>query len=246
MSQPWLFAGLGLSLALACVDIFAPSWPGTPSHLALADAAAQAPADQDQGDAVVRSVSVCIAAPRWSAGELGRTILYRVRRDDDRMQVGYFVYWSTERPWGRNRSSFALVPALLTDAVYSHFLFVLPGLQRLLYGPGDVEGVRVTFARTSTGWVPISAIADDDYHREVELQPDEFVDAEGRIVLMTDVWSHQLGAHHAVRSVALGGSAMTCFAGDTMRPLTEETACAFRLGSPAAPLRAPPAWRLWP
>jgi ABC-type transporter Mla maintaining outer membrane lipid asymmetry permease subunit MlaE len=51
-----------------------------------------------------------------------------------------------------------------------------------------------------------TAVADDGSHHEVQLTPDDFVDSRGRVVLMTGVWSHQLGAKGARTFVEdLGG-----------------------------------------
>ena len=165
------------------------------------------------------------------------------------MTVGYFVYWSTERPWGANLLSYALLPALLIDGFYTHLFFVLPGAQRVLYGPGDVEGVRVTYQQGDDGrWTPVSAVADDAAHHEVALTREDFVDqkgdgdGDGRVVLMTDVWSHQLGAKNARRFAAQHEREVVCYAGDGVAPLGPDVARIFRLGSTGDPRRAPPAW----
>jgi hypothetical protein len=240
MSRLALWVGLGAAVVLSCIDLSGPTWPGTPRHAAFASSASseahEAPSIETQ--------PVCIATLGWSAGELGRTVLYRSHREGGRMEVGYFVYWSTERPWGGNLLTYSVVPALVTDAVYSHFLFVLPGAQRALYGPGDVEGVHVTFEEEPDGsWKPVSARAQDGLHEEVALGPDDFVDDRGRLVFMTAVWSHQLGAAGAVRAVREGRAAVSCFEGDAVRPLGDETVRDFRLGSREAPRRARSAWR---
>src|SRR4051812_31819992 len=80
-----------------------PVWPGASS--------AGAPRAVDLPS--IHARPVCIATEGWSAGELGRTILYRYRREQNRLEVGYFVYWSTERPWGNNALTYALLPALV-------------------------------------------------------------------------------------------------------------------------------------
>ena len=76
------------------------------------------------------------------------------------------------------------------------------------------------------------------------LSPSDFVDSAGRVRLTTDVWSHQLGASQKSqpRTAPEGGRA--CFGGESLAPLTEAVADAFRLGSEANPRRAPPAWKL--
>jgi len=172
-------------------------------------------------------------------------MLFHTKRvGPDRVVAGYFAYWSTERPWGKNALTRQLLPALAIDAVYSHLFFVLPGLKTMLYGPGDVEGLRVTYAvGDDHQLVPISVFADDGDHREVQLDIRDAVDEFGRVVVLTNVWSHQLGARGAVPAVRAGASEH-CFTGNALQPITAETALAFRLGDVQAPLRARPAWRL--
>jgi hypothetical protein len=155
------------------------------------------------------------------------------------LRVGYFVYWSTERPWGDNALSYALLPALFTDAFYSHFLFVLPGARWAMYGPGDIEGATVVYEENADGSLePIEGFAEDPTHQPVSLSHRDLVDAAGRVVLMTASWSHQLGAHGAAAYGTHAKERMTCFSGDSLRPLTAEIASAFRLGGEDRPLRA--------
>jgi hypothetical protein len=213
----------------------APSWPGP--------AAQRASVGTGEESEIIRNLPVCVTAHSWSAGELGRSLLYHYERHGRTLTVGYFAYWTTERPWGNNALSYSVLPALFIDAFYSHFFFLFPGMQRVLHGPGDIEGARVVYEqRDDGGWTPVSAVADDGFHREVPLSRDDFVDRRGRVVLMTDVWSHQLGASGA-RTFAEGNS-VTCFDHDAMEPITDEIAQDFRLGSREEPRRARPAWRL--
>ena len=94
--------------------------------------------------------------------------------------------------------------------------FMFPGAKDLIHGPGDIEGARVTYEQNDKGeWVPVSAVADNGFHQEVELEPGDFVDAQGRVLLKTHVWSHQLGAKGQH-----DGDAMTCFTGDSLAPMT--------------------------
>src|SRR5262249_31747551 len=156
---------------------------------------AQGSATVDADDTIVPDLPVCVASKSWAAGELGKSILYHARRDGKTLTVGYFVYWTTERPWGNNALSYSVLPALFIDAFYSHTFFLFPGVRDLMYGPGDIEGARVTYEQGDDGrWVPTSAVASNAFHTEVELAPEDFVDSDGRVLLMTDVWSHQLGA----------------------------------------------------
>jgi len=164
--------------------------------------------------------------------------------DSDRISVGYFAYWTTERPWGDNDLTRWWVPALAIDGFYSHFLFLFPGLQRVLYGAGDVEGASVTFQRLDDGHlVPIGIVAEDPRHQEVSLDVDQAVDERGRILFYDDVWSHQLGGRRALARLK-DGAHHRCYQKDSLLPLTPSVIRAFRLGTPTSPRRARPAWIL--
>src|SRR4051812_23887978 len=65
---------------------------------------------RSEDEARVVAQPVCVTARTWSAGALGDTVLYRSRRMGKRIAVGYFVYWSEERPWGSNALSYAVLP----------------------------------------------------------------------------------------------------------------------------------------
>ncbi len=176
-------------------------------------------------------------------GALGDTVLYRTRRVGRKIAVGYFIYWSEERPWGSNAFSYMVLPALAMDAVYSHFLYLFPGIKDALYGPGDVEGVQIEYEERADGNLNVvSGRADDGTHTPVFLSHDDLVDAKGRIVLLTDVWSHQLGTHGAARFAESTDQALKCYAKSSLQPMTEQIARAFRLGSERHPLRGTPAW----
>jgi hypothetical protein len=193
-------------------------------------------------DRAIRAQRLCVAAEGWSAGTLGSVVLYRSERVRDRVRVGYFVYWSSERPWGNNELTLLVLPALAVDAVYSHFLFVFPGLQRGLYGPGDIEGALVEYEEGDSGeLLPVRAFADDATHQPVVLSRQDIAGDEGEVVLMTEAWSHQLGSRNAARRAPHGHS-LRCFDGNALAPMSKEVASAFRLGSEAKPLRARPAW----
>ena len=256
-ASPTVTAALAAA-AMVVGSACAPAWPGPasapvvtaataspfahggPASVVLEGAAAHGPMD-----ATGSLPSVCIGATRGSAGQRGASVLYRVRREGaDALTVGYFVYWSTERPWGANWLTYTVLPALLVDAIYTHFLFVLPGLQRAIYGPGDVEGVRVEYRRRRAdgAWTPIAATADDAFHHEVGLSPDDFVADDGRLVFLGDGWSHQLAAPGGRRFARAPDAELTCYAGAALRPLDDETTRLFRLGSPSNPRRATPAW----
>lgn len=207
--------------------------------------AAPAPAQSlSEDEAAIRAQPLCVASSRWSSGELGDSVLFVHERRGDELFVGYFVYWSAERPWGDNALTYSLVPALAIDAAYSHFLFVFPGVQRLLYGAGDVEGALVVYDVAESGALePRRAEADDGLHDRVELSPADLITDDGRVVLRTDVWSHQLGARGGAAYVAGSGAAFRCYSGASLKPLSRQVADDFRLGSATRPLRARPAWR---
>jgi hypothetical protein len=186
---------------------------------------------------------LCVGARSWSAGALGDTVLYRTQRIGRKIAVGYFIYWSEERPWGTNVMSYMAVPALAMDAVYSHFLYVFPGLKDALYGPGDIEGVLVEFEERSDGSLDVvGGVADDGNHKPVKLSHADLVDSKGRVVLLTDVWSHQLGTHGAAKFADSPGTNLKCYEQSSLQPMTEKIARAFRLGSERKPLRGKPAW----
>lgn len=186
---------------------------------------------------------MCVGTRSWSAGALGDTVLFRTRRVGNQIHVGYFVYWSEERPWGRNSMSYTLVPALAVDAVYSHFLYVFPGIKDAVYGSGDIEGVQVSYEQRPDGSLDVvSGRANDGNHGKVALSRADLLDAQGRVVLLTDVWSHQLGAHGAASFANRSQLALKCYAKSSLRPMTEVVARAFRLGNERQPLRGKPAW----
>jgi hypothetical protein len=193
----------------------------------------------------IRQVPVCVVWTKPWSGTLGSSMLFHARRTEpDLVVVGYFAYWTTERPFGDNDLTRWVLPALAVDAVYSHLLFVLPGLQQVMYGPGDIEGVRVTYRQKQSGQlVPIAVYADDSRHRELSLDITEAVDDRGRILVLSDAWSHQLGGQHAV-TVAHNGAMQRCFLDGAMRAVSDEVVKAFALGSVGHPRRAKPAWRL--
>jgi hypothetical protein len=193
--------------------------------------------------ALIRGTAVCIASNTWSAGRLGDTVLFAHQRQGNKLVVGYFVYWSAERPWGKNALTYSVLPALAIDAAYSHFLFVMPGVRELMYGPGDVEGAAVTYRVEDDGrLVPESALADDDRHHRITLSGKDLALGRDSIALMTAFWSHQLGAHGAATYAKTSGVERRCYRGESLRPLSDEVAAEFRLGTREAPRRARPAW----
>jgi len=198
---------------------------------------------RSEDEARVVEQPLCVGARGWSAGSLGDTVLYRTRRVGNRIAVGYFVYWSEERPWGDNPLSYTVLPALAVDAVYSHFLYVFPGLKDALYGSGDIEGVQILYEQRPDGSLDVvSGRADDGNHGPVALSRSDLLDSKGRVVLLTDVWSHQLGAHGAGSFANRTPTELKCYANASLQPMTELVARAFRLGNAGHPLRGNPAW----
>jgi hypothetical protein len=241
-----------LAIACACAHAIEaePTWPG-PQRDSLRDASREfsgVSVDSLQSCAKrIEAQPVCVATRADAAGKLGQSLLYHFRRDGSKIRVGYFAYWTTERPWGQNLMTYTVVPALLTDAFYSHFLFVMPGAQRVLYGPGDVEGALVVFEEQSDGKLRvIGGSAESEDHDAVELGIEDLVDERGRIFLASDVWSHQLGAGAKRAQATRGDFVTTCFQGRELSPLTEALARDFRLGTLGEPRRARIAWQLAP
>lgn len=229
------YTALVLSLGLAATGRSQATWP-------TADIASETQIEHIRDRALIESQPVCIASSVWSAGTLGETLLYHYRREGNRLYVGYFAHWSMERPWGANALTYAVLPALAVDMVYSHFMFLLPGANALLRGPGDVEGATVVYEEREDGSLEaVGGAADDWLHRQVALTAEDIQGDDGRIVLTTDVWSHQLGVRGAAKSNA---NSIRCFEGSSLRPMTPDVIDDFRLGSKERPRRAAPAWGL--
>lgn len=220
-------ASLAVAAPLSCVE--QPEWP-SPNVRAHAEPTGDA--------ALVRAQPVCVVNTQDSAGDIGSSVVVRHRREGDRLIVSYFVYWSSERPWGDKPWWLSLA----IDAFYSHFLFVLPGIRHIMYGPGDVEGVTVVYRDVGERLEIVEGYGDDEYHRRVHLEAADLTGADRSTVLMTTSWSHQLGGRGAA-SLARGATvSQRCFAGSELVPLTTDIADRFRLGSAAAPSRARYAW----
>ncbi len=208
-------------------------WPGP-------EAAEAQPVSADQ--ALIRAQRVCVLNTLQSAGDIGDKIVFRSRREGDTLRVSYFVHWSTERPWGDK----SMLASLAIDSVYSHFFFVLPGLRYLLHGPGDIEGATVVYRVQAERLEVVEGYADTEFHDPVRLGAEDLSDGDRGTLLMTSVWSHQLGAPGAARaprSTLRGPVTRQCYQGADLIPLTAGIAARFWLGSPEAPRRARPAWQ---
>jgi hypothetical protein len=220
---------LALSVALLGVLGVAPRGAGDLPAPPLAAAATTLE------DLAIQAQPVCIGSTVRSAGELGPALLYRRSlRPDGRLAVGYYAFFSEERPWGNNWLTWSLVPALALDLVYTRGLLVAPGLQRAAYGPGDVEGFRVIYAPDGHGGLRAEgAVADDAQHRPAELtREDLFAVDPARLTVATSSWSHQLGA----RVERLGDLVYRrCYGPRSIRPIDREVVRRFKLEGRAEP-----------
>lgn len=226
-----VFSLLGVGSALAAAE--PPDWPEAaelPAHRATAG-----------DEMLVRSQRVCVLNTRASAGEIGKSLVIRHRREGELLWVSYFVYWSSERPWGDK----PLFLSLAIDAFYSHFLFVFPGLRHALYGPGDVEGATVVYRARGERLEVVEGFGDDEWHRPVRLGTEDLSGHTSETVLLTTTWSHQLGGRGAarMREDAHGEHVSErCFEGKALVPLTADIAERFWLGTAREPRRARFAW----
>jgi hypothetical protein len=221
--------GVAAPIAFASVD---------GSHLAMLPPAPPPVEVRTAEQARIEAQPVCIGSVTHSAGTLSDVLYYRaVARDDGRIEVGYFAFFSEERPWGNNWMTWSVLPALAIDLVYSRTLLVLPGVQRALYGPGDVEGVGAVYDPMPDGTLHlVEARADDGHHRPVSLsRADAYsIDSE-RPTFYSDVWSHQLGGRGAHSPADL--TYERCYGEGSIRPLPDSVARTFRVDT----VRAPPA-----
>jgi len=187
-------------------------------------------------EAAIERAPVCIGSAVASAGALADVLYYRAASlGEGRFAVGYFAFFSEERPWGNNWLTWSVLPALAVDLAYSRALLVAPGVQRALYGAGDVEGVSIVYEVTPAGDLSVDhATAEDRREQFVALsRRDVFALDRHRPTFYSDVWSHQLGGRGA-RSLA-DLTYVRCYEGDSIRPLPDDLARAFRLDGRAAP-----------
>jgi hypothetical protein len=192
---------------------------------------------QSAEEAAIERKEICVGSTVASAGDLAEDVYYRAAiAPSGQVIVGYFVFFSEERPWGNNWLTWTVLPALAVDLVYSRALMVMPGLQRALYGKGDVEGVRIVYDVGRDGALVVDhAVADDGTHDPVRLErKDLFAVDPTRPVVYTDVWSHQLGARGATS--AKDFAYLRCYRPGHIFPLPDTVASDFEIES-----RAPPA-----
>ena len=180
---------------------------------------------------------VCVGSSVKSVGELGEVLYYRATvLPDGKLAVGYFAFFSEERPWGNNWLTWTVLPALAVDMFYTRTMFVAPGLQRAISGKGDVEGFRVVYEQLPDGTLSVErAVADDGSHAPVHLARADVlaIDPE-RPTFYSDVWSHQLGGRGVKSKSQL--AYLRCFGAGKLRPLPDAIADEYALVG-----RAPPA-----
>lgn len=179
---------------------------------------------------------ICVGSAVKSAGKLADNLYYRAARlPDGRLVVGYYAFFSEERPWGNNWLTWTLLPAIAVDMVYSHGLFLAPGYQRAASGKADVEGFRVFYDVQDDGTLKVQrAVADDVSHSPVYLPALDVMrlDPE-RPTFYSTVWSHQLGGRGVKKTSDL--AYVKCFTQGRVRPLPEAVAAEYGLDHRARP-----------
>jgi hypothetical protein len=209
------------------------------SHISALPKAPGPRGERTAAQAAIEREPVCVGSSVNSAGDLSPVLYYRaVEMPDGTVKVGYFAFWSEERPWGNNWLTWSVFPALAVDLVYSRALLVAPGLQRALYGAGDVEGVGVVYDRAPDGSLHFDhALADDGVHDSVALSNEQvFALDHNRPTFYSQVWSHQLGGQSARSRSDL--TYERCYEEGSIRPLPDAVAREFRVDVDD---RAPPA-----
>jgi hypothetical protein len=226
-------------LAFACID---------GSHMSVLPQPPGARGERTAEQAAIEGQPVCIGSSVESAGALSDILYYRAVAVDSpgqpgesggtKVEVGYFAFFSEERPWGNNWLTWSVVPALAVDLFYSRALLIAPGLQRALYGAGDVEGVGIVYDRSPDGSLRFDhAIADDGTHDTVALSREQAFALDGqRPTFYSQVWSHQLGGRGAMSFHDL--AYVRCYDASSIRPLPDSVARAFHVDGD---FRAPPA-----
>jgi hypothetical protein len=203
--------------------------------------APRAPADAEAR--LVEAQPLCIGSRVKSVGRLADSLYYtHAWLSNDELVVGYYAFYSDERPWGNNWLTWLVLPAAAIDLVYTRSLFIGPGYNQLARGKGDVEGFRVHYRVLPDGSLRIDhAVADDTAHRERRLEPADLyaVDPE-RPTLYASSWSHHLAARGARDKSDL--ASLQCFGPGSIRPLSAQLVREFHLDRRARPAAvAPPA-----
>lgn len=185
---------------------------------------------------IIEQQPVCVGSRVHSVGVLSDALFYRFVREDARsLTVGYYAFYSEERPWGNNWLTWLFLPALAVDMVYTRALLVFPGYQALRHGKGDVEGFRVHYRLRSDGSLEAThGYADDDSHNEVRLSADDLYAVDPRRpTVYASTWTHHLGGR-GVRSLDELAS-RRCYGPGSLVPITAEIATDFRISSRARP-----------
>lgn len=187
-------------------------------------------------EVAIEAKPVCIGSSVESAGTLGDVLYYRATTlPGGRVAVGYYAFFSEERPWGNNWLTWTVVPALAVDMVYSRALLVAPGLQRAMYGAGDVEGVSIVYDARPDGSLSFEQATADDRTEHSIVIPREraFALDPEHPVFYSDIWSHQLGGSGAASRHDL--AYLRCYEGDSIRPLPDAVARDYSLENRAGP-----------
>lgn len=186
--------------------------------------------------AAVEQKEICVGSAIASSGKLGDILYYQASvLPDGKLAVGYYAFFSDERPWGNNWLTWMVLPALAVDFVYTRSAFVGPGLRSAISGKGDVEGFRVIYEAGPDGSLVVeSALADDGTHKLVHLDAKRVLalDPE-RPTFYSNVWSHQLGGR-GVKSMA-DLAYVRCFGQGKVLPLPDAVADEFAVGGRAKP-----------
>lgn len=226
-----------LPIAALAVSFLASSTSGS----ALPCTVAGEPAEPTELGAAIERQPICVGSTVASAGELGDVLYYRSSVGErGEVSVGYYAFFSEERPWGNNWLTWTVLPALAVDLVYTHALLFAPGIQRAVYGKGDVEGFRIVYSVGEGGRLTAErGAADGGDHGDVRLDRSDLlsVDPE-RPTVYSRWWSHQLGG----RGAGPGDLVYhRCYGAGAIRPLPPDVALDFRLDRRAAPARVVPA-----
>ena len=219
---------------LTIVFAFAAAGCTTLGALPATPGAQLEPAGSEQ--TAIEQREICVGSSVASAGTLGDTLYYRAAvLPEGKLAVGYFAFFSEERPWGNNWLTWTLFPALAVDLLYTRAVFVGPGLQRALSGKGDVEGFRILYDMQPDGTLAVDrAVADDGSHRLVNLDAADVMRMDAsRPTFYSDVWSHQLGGRGLSKMSEL--AYVRCFGKGHLRPLPDAIANDFTLEGRASP-----------
>ncbi|WP_437820899.1 hypothetical protein [Sorangium sp. So ce1078] len=229
-----------LAFAALAVPLLASSTSGSALPRPIAGEP-DAPAESSAIGAAIGQQPICVGSTVASAGELGDVLYYRSSPGEHgKVSVGYYAFFSEERPWGNNWLTWTVLPALAVDLVYTHGLLFGPGVQRVAYGKGDVEGFRIVYSVGEDGQLTVEhGIADRGDHSEVRLERAELLSIDpARPTVYSRWWSHQLGGKGAAPDDLVY---RRCYGAGAIRPLPPDVALDFRLDRRAGPARVVPA-----